>query len=124
MNAFLTPEKDGELKTRYPRFNEAWTQEETEDLIEMFNCELTQAEMSTHLGRTPNSVKMKLKALGLYTPRPAPRPWTPEDDALLVELYRQDVPYPELAETFDRSERAILSRLVRLRAGLRPDTCD
>ncbi|MBO4844205.1 MAG: hypothetical protein J5490_06435 [Bacteroidales bacterium] len=124
MNAFLTPEKYGELKTRYPRFNEAWTQEETEDLIEMFNCELTQAEMSTHLGRTPNSVKMKLKALGLYTPRPAPRPWTPEDDALLVELYRQDVPYPELAETFDRSERAILSRLVRLRAGLRPDTCD
>ncbi|MBO7117294.1 MAG: hypothetical protein J6V81_01300 [Bacteroidales bacterium] len=121
MNTILTPEKYGELKTRYPRFNEPWSDEETKELEEMYSYGLAISDMAEHLGRTPNSVRMKLKAIGLYTPKPAPRPWTEEDDKHLVALYLEGRSFQDLAGIFFRSEKAVISRLVRLRAGLRPE---
>ena len=121
MSTILTPEKYGELKTRYPRFNEPWSADETKELEEMYSYDLAISDMAEHLGRTPNSVRMTLKAMGLYTPKPAPRPWTEEDDKHLVALYLEGHPFPDLAGIFGRSEKAILSRLIRLRAGLRPE---
>ena len=121
MNTILTPEKYGELKTRYPRFNEPWSDEETKELEEMCCYDLAISDMAEHLGRTPNSVRMKLKAMGLYTPKPAPKPWTDEDDKRLVALYLEGRSFQDLAGIFGRSENAVISRLVRLRAGLRPE---
>ena len=89
---------------------------------EQFYCDFTLDQMAGHLGRTPNSIKMKLKALGLYVPKPAPRPWSEDDDRELVELYCEGSSFEELAMIFGRSENAVISRLVRLRAGLRPST--
>ena len=118
MSTFITPEHYREIKSRYLRFNEPWSEEETADLVEIFNCDFTMQEMANHLGRTPNSVRMKLKALGLYTPKPAPRPWTEKDDDLLVKMYMEDYSFEELSVFFGRSQNAIVTRLVRLRAGL------
>jgi DNA-directed RNA polymerase specialized sigma24 family protein len=42
-----------------------------------------------------------------------------EDDAALVQQYRDGASFATLAATFGRSENAVISRLVRLRAGLR-----
>ena len=122
MSTLLTPEHYSEIKSRYPRFNEPWTEEEEDDLREQFYCDFTLDQMAGHLGRTPNSIKMKLKALGLYVPKPAPRPWSEDDDRELVELYCEGSSFEELAMIFGRSENAVISRLVRLRAGLRPST--
>ena len=58
MNTILTPEKYGELKTRYPRFNEPWSQEETEYLREMAGMDYPHSQMATELERSPNSIKM------------------------------------------------------------------
>ena len=124
MNTILTPEKYGELKNRYPRFNEPWSQEETEYLREMAGMDYPHSQMATELERSPNSIKMKLKALGLYIPKPSPKPWTEEDDRRLVALYLEDYSFSDLACIFGRSENAIISRLVRLRAGLRPASPD
>ncbi len=121
MNTILTPEQYGELKSRYPRFNEPWTPEETDCLREMAEMNLPHALMASELGRSANSIKMKLKAMGLYIPKPSPRPWTEEEDRRLVALYLDGLSFQHLAGAFNRSENAVISRLVRLRAGLRPE---
>ena len=118
---FLTPEQYSDLKGRYAKFNEPWTADETEELKQMAADGITREEMSAQLGRTPNAIKMKLQSLGLYVPKPAARPWTPEDEETLVKMYREGVSFAELAAAFGRTEGAILSRLIRLRAGLRPE---
>ena len=86
----------------------------------MAEMNLSHAQMASDLGRSANSIKMKLKAMGLYIPKPSPRPWTEEEDRCLVGLYLEGLSFQDLAATFNRSENAVISRLVRLRAGLRP----
>lgn len=117
---FLNPEQYGALKEKYGRFNEPWSEGETDELRQMAADGLSRLEMSQQLGRTPNAIKMKLQSLGLYVPKPAARPWSAEDDAALVRQYLNGASFAELASAFSRTERAILSRLVLLRAGLRP----
>ena len=119
---FLTPEQYADLKGRYAKFNEPWTADEAEELRQMAADGVSREEMSAQLGRTPNAVKMKLQSLGLYVPKPAARPWTPADEAELVRLYREGVPFAELAAAFGRTAGAILSRLIRLRASGLPDS--
>jgi len=118
---FLSPEQYGALKAQYAKFNEPWTDDEVEELRRMSADGVPRADMSRQLGRTPNSIRMKLQSLGLYVPKPAARPWTALDDDLLVKLYREGVSFPDLAATFGRSERAILTRLLLHRAALLPD---
>ena len=119
---FLTPEQYAGLKGRSAKFNEPWTADETDELRQMAADGVSREEMSAQLGRTPNAVKMKLQSLGLYVPKPAARLWTPEDEHLLVKLYREGISFAELANVFGRTEGAILRRLILLRAAVLPDT--
>ena len=118
---FLTPEQYGELKGRYAKFNEPWTTEETEELKQMAADGVSRTDISQQLGRSPGAVKMKLQSLGLYVPKPAARPWTPEDEDALVKMYREGSSFAALAAAFGRTENAILSRLIRLRAAVLPE---
>ena len=118
---FLTPEQYSDLKGRYAKFNEPWTEEEAEELRQMAADGVARAEMAAQLGRSPNAIKLKLQSLGLYIPKPAAKPWMPEDERLLVKLYREGISFAELASVFGRTEGAILSRLIRLRAAVLPD---
>ena len=118
---FLSPEQYADLKGRYAKFNEPWTADEAEELRQMAADGVTRAEMAAQLGRSPNAIKLKLQSLGLYVPKPAAKPWTPEDERLLVKLYREGISFAELASVFGRTEGAILSRLIRLRAAVLPD---
>ena len=118
---FLTPEQYGDLKGRYVKFNEPWSADEVDELRRMAADGVPRAEMSEQLGRTPNAIRMKLQSLGLYVPKPAAKPGTPLDDDALVKLYREGASFATLAATFSRSENAIITRLIRLRAGILPD---
>ena len=117
---FLTPEQYGDLKGRYAKFNEPWTAEEVDELRQMAADGVSRADMSAQLGRSPNAIKMKLQSLGLYVPKPAARPWSADDDASLVRQYLAGASFASLASTFNRTENAILKRLILLRAGLTP----
>ena len=117
---FIPPEQYDQLKGRYAKFNEPWTAEETEELRQMAADGVTRAEMSQQLGRTPNAIKLKLQSLGLYVPKPAGRPWSADDDASLVRQYLAGASFASLAAAFNRTENAVISRLIRLRAGLTP----
>ena len=118
---FLSPEQFADLKSRYAKFNEPWTADEAEELRQMAIYGVPRAEMAAQLGRSPNAIKMKLQSLGLYVPKPAAKPWTPEDEHLLVKLYREGISFAELASVFGRTEGAILRRLILLRAAVLPD---
>ncbi len=118
---FLTPEQYGQLKEHHARFNEPWTEDETEELRRMASEGIPQADMAGQLGRTPNAVKYKLQSLGLYVPKPASRPWTPEDESALVDMYRSGVSFADIAASFGRTENAVIARLIRLRAGILPE---
>ena len=118
---FLSPEQYEALKGRYAKFNEPWTEEETEELKQMAADGVDRTDMSRQLGRSPNAIKMKLQSLGLYVAKPAARPWTSADEAELVRLYRAGTSFATLAAAFGRTERAILSRLIRLRAAVLPE---
>ncbi|MBR5255892.1 MAG: hypothetical protein IKV62_03860 [Bacteroidales bacterium] len=120
-SVFLSPDQYSDLKGRYAKFNEPWTPDEVEELRRMAADGISRADMSEQLGRTPNSIRMKLQSLGLYTPKPAAKPWTPLDDDALVKLYREGASFTTLSSTFGRSENAIITRLIRLRAGILPE---
>ena len=121
---FLSPEQYADLKGRYAKFNEPWTSDEEEELRQMAADGLSRESMSAQLGRSPNAVKMKLQSMGLYVPKPAAKPWTPQDEDALVEMYLSGASFSLLATTFGRTENAIIARLVRLRAGLMPEVPD
>ncbi len=106
------------LKAVYARFNEPWTGDEVEELKEMTAADVPMKDIAAHLQRTPNSLKIKLQGLGLLEKRPAGRQWTAEDDDALVNAYNDGEPFPSIAERFGRRERAVIARLVRLRADL------
>ena len=118
---FISPEQYGDLKGRYAKFNERWTAEDTEELKQMAADGVSRADMSQQLGRTPNAIKMKLQSLGLYVPKPAARPWSADDDASLVRQYLAGASFSTLATAFNRTENAIISRLIRLRAAVLPE---
>ena len=122
---FLTPEQYGEMKQRYDRFNEPWSVDEVAELRQMAADNVPRGEMAAQLGRSPNAVRMKLQALGLYVPKPSVRPVRggrlanlSEEEEKRLAMYRTGAAFADIATAFGRSERAILTRLVRLRAGL------
>lgn len=115
---FLPIEEYNRIKSQYAKFNEPWQSSEVDELKTMTADGIPLGNIALQLQRTPNSVKMKLRSLGLYTPKPASKPWSTADEAKLVQLYNDDVPFDQIAEVFGRSVRAIISRLVYLRVKL------
>ena len=115
---FLPPEDYEKLRTKYPKFNEPWDDEEVEELKRMYADGQPVQAMAGQLGRTPNSIRLRLKALGLWTSSPGPKPWTAEDEDALVKSYEAGVDFDALAAQFGRSVRAIVERLVLLRVRL------
>ena len=116
--AFLTQEKFDEIRTTYSRFNEPWLEEEVEELKAMAADGVSKNVMATQLQRTPNSIMMKLKSLGLYVPKPMPPRWSEEDDNALIEMYMDGEAFEDMAARFDRSVNAVISRLIHLRINI------
>ena len=116
--AFLTQEKFDEIRNTYSRFNEPWLKEEIEELKAMAADGVSKDDMAAQLQRTPNSIQIKLKSLGLFVPKPIPPRWTESDDKALVEMYQEGESFEEMSATLDRSINAIIARLVHLRQNI------
>ena len=113
--AFLTQEQFDQIRTTYTRFNEPWLKEEVEELKAMAADGVSKNDMANQLQRTPNSILIKLKALGLYVPTPMPPRWTEEDDKKVVDMYTDGCPFEDISEALGRSVNAVISRLIHLR---------
>ena len=115
---FLPQEQFDEIKKKYPKFNEPWTEEDEDVLFDLTEQKATQKQMSETLGRTPRSIKMKLMELGLYEKKASARSWTENEERKLVDLYNDGVDFENIALELNRSVKAVLSRLVLLRVRL------
>lgn len=113
--AFLSQEQFDQIRTTYSRFNEPWLEEEVEELKAMAADGVSREEMATQLQRTPNSIQMKLKSLGLFVPKPMPPRWSQNDDKALVEMYQNGDSFEDMSARFDRSVNAVIGRLIHLR---------
>ena len=115
---FLSQEAFDRIKSNYSKFNEPWQGSEIEELKTMAADQVPFEQIANQLQRTPNSVKMKLKTLGLYTPKPMPGTWSSDDEARLIEMYNDDLPFEDIAQELGRSVSAVVTRLVHLRINL------
>ena len=86
-----------------------------EELKAMAADGVSREEMATQLQRTPNSIQMKLKSLGLFVPKPMPPRWSQNDDKALVEMYQNGDSFEDMSARFDRSVNAVIGRLIHLR---------
>ena len=66
---FLPPEDYEKLRTKYPKFNEPWDDEEVEELKRMYAAGQPVQAMAGQLGRTPNIFASGLRHWGSGHPR-------------------------------------------------------
>lgn len=118
--AFMSPELFAEMRAKYPKFYEPWKEVEVERVKQLFEEGKSMEDIAKDIQRSPKSVRMKLKALGLYTPVNRSRAWPPDDDETLKAMYRDGVSFDDMATQLDRSPKAIVARLVHLRMNLFP----
>lgn len=90
-----------------------WTEEETAHLRELVSQRsLSRKEIAATLGIDEQRVRARMSWLGLYKNR-----WTPEEDAKLVAIARDDthkLSTKEIAAMFGRSEASVKHRATRL----------
>ena len=118
--AFMSPELFAEMRAKYPKFYEPWKQDEVERVKQLFEEGKSMEDIAKDIQRSPKSVRMKLKALGLYTPVNRSRAWTPDEDETLKAMFRDGISFDDMATQLDRSPKAIVARLVHLRMNLFP----
>lgn len=110
---FLPEDKFQEIKQKYPKFNEPWTEEEISNLIDISLRHKKTREIAEELGRSPKSVRLKMMELGLYQKRT--REWTKEEDELLRFYYRDGASLIDICRKFDTTIESVVRRLVFLR---------
>lgn len=115
---FLPKERFDEIRQKYPKFNEPWSNEEVNTLVEMCAHNTSKKEMSIVLGRSPKSVKLKLLEMGLLKKSKAGKQWTKKEDQLLMQGYSEGMSFLDMAETFQISVEEIITRLVNLRMNI------
>lgn len=114
-----------EYLTKRNRLNAGrpWTPEDDQKLKELHERRTPLEKMCTLLQRRARGVSNRLDFLGLTQPESRPlvlgleragKPWYPEEDQKLRELFDQQMPIDRIAKTMHRSERSIQFRLERL----------
>lgn len=58
--AFLPEEKFNEIKSKYPGFNEPWTDEDDKTLVQMYNDGVPFDDMAAQFGRSRRSIMYRL----------------------------------------------------------------
>lgn len=78
------------------------------------DCICNQVEMVRALYCVLNEVKPSLGKKEKSQPENAGKPWTQEDDAILLQMFDHNYAPDNIEEYFKRSQGSIASRLVRL----------
>ena len=90
-----------------------WTKEEDEELMRLRSLGKTYAQCAEAIGRTLGGCESRWRTLHSPKSRPAPAMWTPEEDALLAELWHV-LPVEQISERLGRTVKGIYRRAHRL----------
>ena len=95
-----------------------WTQEEIETLRREYGTNgKTQHQLADELGISRYQVSLQVRRMGLQK-RPAPAPWTSEEQHLLLELAEKKS-VPQIAEIMQRPVHGVTGQLRKLNASRR-----
>lgn len=93
-----------------------WTVSAVDQMRRMFATGASDAEIAAAIGKTVRGVRCARYDAGLLRshlrdpPRNHAMPWTPRDDALLIQMSRQLYDLPDIAERLGRTPLAIKRR--------------
>lgn len=90
-----------------------WTREEDEELMRLRSLGKTYAQCAEAIGRTLGGCESRWRTLHSPKSRPAPAMWTPEEDALLAELWHV-LSVEQISDRIGRSVKGIYRRAARL----------
>lgn len=90
-----------------------WTKEEDEELMRLRSLGKTYAQCAEAIGRTLGGCESRWRTIHSPKSRPAPAMWTPEEDALLAELWHV-LPVEQISDRIGRSVKGIYRRAARL----------
>ena len=88
-----------------------WTGEELQDAFRLRAELCTNVEIGEYLGRTPESVKVKLNREAKRRPKRRNRKWSAEERAALLELHQAQADPDLMAERLQRGTDAVRARL-------------
>jgi hypothetical protein len=114
------------------RKGDLWTRAEDEALRELAKIGITMVEAARRLGRDPSTVQKHSRGLTWVRPQKADkpvrelatsaRPWTTDEDELLIELSTQGVPINRAAMHLDRNYFTVWRHSRKLGLTWRRDT--
>ena len=90
-----------------------WTAEEDAELLRLRSLGKTYAQCAEAIGRTLGGCESRWRTLHSPKSRPVPAMWTPEEDALLAELWHV-LSVEQISERIGRSAKGIYRRATRL----------
>ena len=90
-----------------------WTREEDEELRRLRAMGKTYAQCAEAIGRTLGGCESRWRTIHSPKSRPAPSMWTPEEDALLADLWHV-LSVEQISERIGRSAKGIYRRATRL----------
>lgn len=109
-----------EIKREASRFNEPWTKEERENVLEMFRNGMRVEEIAGTVHRTVNAIRIKLMEAGELVKALSRRgePWTEEEENRLGRFYSQGYSIAGCAKLLGRLRGEAADKLVEI--GLLP----
>lgn len=99
------------LERDFSQRQDAWTPEQTALLQSLFRDDIPLAEIASMLGRSLHGTRSKICDLGLR--RNSARPWTEEEDSILLKFYRREST-SQLAVSIGRSPASIYAKASQL----------
>lgn len=106
----------GDKMDKYFSRNAKWSKESEEllkeKIAEGYDCEY----IAEYLGRSTNAIILRANKLGLSVKKKnTVNRWTPEDDMILKEMYREGATADEIAYRLDRTVYAVRARLGKIK---------
>lgn len=105
-----------EIKKGAPRFNEAWTAEEREQICQLFRNGMRVDEIAGTARRTANAIRIKLLEAGemaRYLSR-CDQPWTDEEVERLGRFHSQGYPAGSCARLLGRRKGETEDKLIEI----------
>lgn len=96
---------------RYAKWSKESEELLKEKIAEGHDCEY----IAEYMGRSTSAIMLRANKLGLSVKKKSSNRWTPEEDAILKEMYREGATADEIAYRLGRTMYAVRTRLGKIK---------
>lgn len=97
---------------------EKWSRTDIDFLLECYNNNINVTDISIRLGRSPNAIRSKLckmKYSGYIATDNTRKKWTHEENRILIDCYKKNIPTHEIARRLRRNIECIYQQASNLK---------